>query len=110
MSEQSHRNVLKPTDTMDVMKSVGVTQKVSVLSLLSDKHPDPVILSRSAQVECDDLPVLESVEITGNIIQKSGSAIQGSAGPGGCDTNHWQDVLRYGAHSTSLCDSVAALA
>ena len=107
MSEHPHRNVLKPTDTMDVMNSEAVTQKVSVLSL-SDKHPDSVILSRSALVEFDDLPALESVEITGNIIQKSGSAIQGSAEPGGCDANHWQDVLlRYGAHSTSLCDSAA---
>lgn len=92
MSVHSHCNVPKPTDTMDVMNSEGVTQKVSVLSL-SDKHPDTVILSRSALVECDDLPILESVEITGNIIQKSGSAIQGSAGPGGCDANHWKDVL-----------------
>ena len=57
MSEHSHCNVLKPTDTMDVMNSEGVTQKVSVLSLSSDKHPDPVIPSRSASalVECDDL-------------------------------------------------------
>uniref|UniRef100_A0A1X7UCH9 Reverse transcriptase domain-containing protein n=1 Tax=Amphimedon queenslandica TaxID=400682 RepID=A0A1X7UCH9_AMPQE len=111
MSDNSRGKVLKPSDTVDVRNSEGIIQKVSVINVLSDKHPDPVIPSQSSLVECDNLPVLENVAITGDVIQKMGSAIQGSAGPGGCDANHWQNaLLRYGAHSTSLRESVASLA
>ena len=40
----------------------------------------------------------------------SARRIQGGAGPGGCDARHWQDVLlRYGAYSSCLRDTVAAL-
>ena len=50
------------------------------------------------------------LEVTGAHIHYVASRIQGSAGPSGTDANHWQDVLlRYGAHSERLRDSVAAL-
>ena len=36
--------------------------------------------------------------------------IKGSAGPTGCDSNHWQDVLfHFGSHSRRLRDAVAEL-
>ena len=36
--------------------------------------------------------------------------IQGSVGPGGCDSSHWQDVLlRFGTSSQHLRDAVAGL-
>ena len=68
------------------------------------KHPEPSIPPQSILTECDPcLSFSENVEITGNIIQRVASMIQGSAGPGGCDSNHWQDaLLQYGAHSTTL--------
>ena len=75
---------------------------VSVLEIL-EKHPDPTIPPPSSLLQCDSLPLLEDVEITGNLIQRTAALIQGSAGPGGCDAAHWQDVLlRYGAHSGRL--------
>lgn len=75
------------------------------------KHPDPTVPPRSALIESNNLPALENVEVTGNIIQRVGSAIQGSAGPCGCDASYWQDaLLRCGAHSSHLRDAVASLA
>ena len=60
---------------------------------------------------CDDLPLFEDVEITGFHLLSVAHCIQGGAGPGGCDTGHWRDVLlRFGAHNSKLCDAIAALA
>ena len=62
-------------------------------------------------MSCDSLPAFEDIEVTGNVIQRAASVIQGSAGPGGCDASHWQDaLLRYGAHSSHLRDQVASVA
>ena len=56
------------------------------------------------------LPSLSDLDVTGAHIHFATNRIQGSTGPGGCDTNHWQDVLLcYGAHSERLRDSVASL-
>ena len=93
------------------MSSGGDISRVLVIDILHRKHPESSIPPQSILIECDPLPVFENVEITGNIIQRVASMIQGSAGPGGCDSNHWQDaLLRYGAHSTTLRESVACLA
>ena len=57
-----------------------------------------------------DLPYLEDVEVTGSHVQSMAHQLQGGAGPGGCDASHWRDILlRYGASSASLCDTIAAL-
>lgn len=48
--------------------------------------------------------------VTGAHIHFAASRIQGSAGPSGTDAGHWHDVLlRYGAHSDRLRDSIATL-
>ncbi len=111
ISEQATEKVLRHDDLIDEMSSGGDISRVPVIDILHRKHPEPSIPPQSILIECDPLPVFENVEITGNIIQRVASMIQGSAGPGGCDSNHWQDaLLRYGAHSTTLRESVACLA
>ena len=102
---------MKHNDVVEIRDTEAGVSRVSVLELLRRKHPDPIVPPRSALIESNNLPALETVEITGNIIQFVGSVIQGSAGPCGCDASHWQDVLlRYGAHSSHLREAVASLA
>ena len=82
-----------------------------VYDLLQKKYPESQVPPISTLLSCDNLPPFEVVEVTRNVIQKVASLIQGSAGPGGCDSGHWQDVLlRYGAHSERLRDQVASMA
>ena len=110
ISEHSKGNVLLPSDQTEIQGPQGDIIKVSVLEALKMKHPDSKIPPNSAILKYDTLPLFEDVEITGGHIQYVASKIQGSAGPGGCDANHWQDaLLRYGAHSEHLRDSVASL-
>ena len=52
------------------------------------KHPDSKIPPNSAILKGDTLPTFEDIEITGGYIQHVAGQIQGSAGPGGCDTDH----------------------
>ena len=74
-------------------------------------HPEASLPSKPALIECQDLPFLEDVNITGGHTQMVARTLQGGGGPGGCDTSHWQDcLLRYGAHSERLRDAVASLA
>ena len=79
-----------------------------VIDVLHKKHPDPRIPPKSALLVSEQLPMLEDVEITGAHILKVARTIQGGAGPGGSDA--WQDtLLRYGAQSERLRESVASL-
>ena len=53
---------------------------------------------------------MEDVEINASHVLSVARRIQGGAGPGGCDSAHWQDsLLRYGKPSENLRDSVASL-
>lgn len=111
LSDHNSSKILQPSELVTVKHHDGSVGSVSVLDLLKKKHPESQIPPPSALIPCSDLPVLEDLEVTGNVILKAASMIQGSARPGGCDSDHWQDVLlRYGAHSTRLCDQVASLA
>ena len=96
LSENSERRVLRPTD-------ICKFSATSVMDVLKNKHPEPKLPPLSSLLSCDVLPDFEDLRITGAHIQRVASLIQGSAGPGGCDANHWQDaLLRYSAHSEKL--------
>ena len=82
----------------------------TMLDALRFKHPDSSVPPASILPLLDNLPYLEDVEITGAHIQSVARQLQGGAGPGGCDASHWRDILlRYGASSAKLRDSVAAV-
>ena len=111
LSDYARGSVLSPTDCVPCSTSGGQVQNEKVIDILSKKHPNSVMPPKSSLMDCTALPDFETVEITGNIIQRVACMMQGSAGPGGCDATHWQDsLLRYGAHSASLRESVASLA
>ena len=92
-TERTRGVVLLPSDLLDDSSTT------TVMDILRQKHPPPSSDFVSL-LKCDPLPQLEDVEITGSHILCSARRIQGGAGPGGCDSCHWHDVLlRYGAHS-----------
>ena len=83
---------------------------MSVFDVLRSKHPEPRILKGCAIPSFDTIPCLEDSEMTSARIQSVAHQLQGSAGPGGCDSSHWHDILLcYGASSAQLRDSIAAL-
>ena len=110
LSDQSEGLVLPPSHMTQVKAQDGTLTSMSVLEALRLKHPEPQSPSLSTLLKCDTLPPRLDVEATGAQIHYAASRIQGSAGPSGTDAHHWQDVLlRFGAHSDCLRDSVAAL-
>jgi len=105
LTEYSGGGVLKPSDST----TIGGTS-MTVLDALGLKHPDPCVLPNYAPPSMDNLPFLEDSEITRSHILSVVHQLQGGAGPGGCDTSFWHDVLHhYVSSSAHLRDSVAAL-
>jgi len=83
---------------------------MTVFDVLHTKHPEPRIPKDFPLPSFDTLPCLEDSEITSAHIQSVAHQFQGGTGPGGCDSSHWRDILlRYGASSARLRDSVATL-
>jgi hypothetical protein len=107
----SQKGRILPSDALvDIKDTNGTTSKVTVLQALKMKHPEPHSPPLSTLLSTNSFPPRYDLGITGAHIQHITSHIQGSAGPSGTDANHWQDViLRYGAHSEKLRDSIAAL-
>ena len=105
MTERSSsgRGVLDPT--------LVVQDDKTVFDLLKEKHPPPSLLNERACLPCDDLPPLIDVDVTGSHVERVARMIRGGAGPGGSSAIQWQGfLLRYGAHSERLRDSMAELA
>ena len=94
-----------PTDVVD--DGSGTT----VLDVLCQKHLSAQPPRASSLGPCDDLPLLEDVEIIGSHLLFAAHHIQGGARTDDCDAGHWRDVLLwFGAHISRLRDAVAALA
>lgn len=109
ISERSKGSVLSPSDDVTVTVS-GKKQSVPVTEALKQKHPHSHPPHSSTLLEPSSLPLLEDIEVTGNHVSLIAHCIKGSAGPGGCDSSHWQDALLcFGLHSRKLCDAVATL-
>jgi hypothetical protein len=106
LTNRSKGSVLHPNDTTEVSGN-----PISVVEALKSKHPDALMPHSSSLLKSNQLPLLEDIEVTGAHIGAVARKIQGSAGPGGCDSSHWQDILcRFGSRSRRLCDAVSNLA
>lgn len=100
LTKRTAGGVLHPDDEVQGKK---------VLEVLKSKHPSSKPHCEDAQIEADYVPDFEDVFITADVIEKTARRIQGSAGPSGTDSDHWQAVLlRYGAQSSLLREKVAA--
>ena len=107
LTSRSGGGVLDPNDEIPDSKTKS---KKRVLDVLKEKHPAAQCSKDEARIHMDSLPELETVTITSAYIEKFARSMYGGAGPSGTDSEHWKDVfLRFGAHSSSLRDEVAAL-
>jgi len=66
---------------------------MSAVDALLLKHPEPQLPPESALPCCDNLPYLEESDIIAAHVWTVACHLQGGAGPGGCDSRHWRDVL-----------------
>ena len=83
---------------------------INVMEALTLNHPQSHPPHSSTLLSAQILPLFEDIDITVAHIDFVADRIQGSAGPGGCDSSRWQDVLlRFGPHSQCLRDVVANL-
>ena len=109
LTERTKGSVLHPNDTIEMIVDNN-KQQLSVIEALKVKHPDSHQPHSSTLLNVASLPLLEDIEVTGAHIGLVARKIQGSAGPGGCDSSHWQDILcRFGRCSRGLCDAIADL-
>ena len=110
LTSRSKGHLLTPTDTNSVTIN-GDTQSVPVIDALRVKHPSSHPPHSSTLLPPPSpLPLFEDLDVTGTHIALIACRIQESAGPGGCDSSHWQNILlRYSPHSRRLCDSVVSL-
>ena len=77
----------------------------SVLDVLRVKHSEPSHNDVQAFLDCDDLPPLTEVDVTGSLVEQMARRIHGGAGPGGSTAIQWQHfLLRCGSHSAKLRD------
>ncbi len=111
ITERDQHGLLQPTDLTKIKDASGVEVDMPVIDALRTKHPEPGVTTSDACKPYPDLPSMIDLDITGAHILSVAHRIQGGAGPGGSDAAAWQDwLIRYGAHSQSLRDSVARLA
>ena len=109
LSGESRGGLLLPTDSVQ-SQSNGQTCSINVVDALKLKHPGAQPPCSSTLLLDTELPPFENIDITGSHVATVAHRIQGSGGPGGCDSSHWKDaLLRYGPHSSRCRDAVASL-
>ena len=110
LTSRSKGHVLSPSDYTSITVN-GQIKQVPVIDILKSKHPF-LHPPHSSTLLSPPSPLLlfEDLNVTGTHLALIARRLQGSAGPGGCDSSHWQNILlRYGSHSRLLCDSIAGL-
>ena len=111
ITDRDQNGLLSASDMTMAKNGDGDLVNMTVLDALRLKHPEPAETSEEACPSYPDTPDLIDLDITGGHIQTVARSLRGGAGPGGSDAAAWQDwLLRYGAHSERLRDSVAHLA
>lgn len=78
-----------------------------MLNVLEGKHPPQRTVDCSAFVECDELPLLEQVDITASPIESVARQLHGGAGPSGTDSSLWH-FFQYGGASARLQEAVVS--
>ena len=91
------------------VEGAGSPPQRTVLDVLQEKHPPQKEADPRAFAQCDDLPLLEDVDITSSHVEQVARRLFGSAGPSGTDSDQWRSfLLRYGNSSSRLREAVAA--
>lgn len=81
-----------------------------VFEVLKSKHPGQMTPNDNTFLTCEQLPIMVDVDISSDHIEKMARSLHGSAGPSGTNSDQWKSMLlRYGAHSERLRESVASL-
>jgi len=110
LTEHSGGGVMKSSDMTEISLPDSGKTSISVIDALHLKHPNPCIPPDFALLSFTTLPSLEEAEVTSAHVQSVAHHLLGGAGPGVCDASHLCDMLlRYGASSVRLHDTVASL-
>ena len=81
----------------------------TVFEVMQEKHPAQRTPDRTAFIPCDNLPLLEHVDVTSAHIEMVARSLRGGAGPSGTDADQWKAfLLRHGKASERLREAVAA--
>jgi hypothetical protein len=93
---------------MDPEQDAGKPAGKSVFEVLLSKHPEQRIPEENDFIECDELPPLINIELTGSHVEQAAKKLSGGAGISGFDSYQLQKILlRYGNHSEKLRDTFA---
>ncbi|KAF6211850.1 hypothetical protein GE061_012366 [Apolygus lucorum] len=93
-----------------VLQPESVTSGQTVLEVLESKHPPQSVPGPEMFLDAETMPSMSDVDVTERHIAVTAHRLNGSAGPSGTDAEQWRSMLlRYGAHSTRLRETVAGL-
>ena len=112
ITERERGGLLRATDITTAANSQAQKVEMPVMEALRLKHPAPgnTESSHEAFLPYPEPPPMVDLDITGAHVMHVARWLRGGAGPGGSDSSAWQDwLLRYGAQSERLRDSVAHL-